>query len=219
MANPTPPPAPMPSAQDLLRALSGEVERAPTPRPTPTIQMPRPRLATRLLMALAVGLLAGMALMTAIAAWALEGLAQTVVTTDAERSAPAPALPAVEVLRDPQAFAVALARRPEQAVRLYGERALVLQGDGHHEQAVASFAAAAARGPLPPVLRLQYAELLLEMDDHAGASRQLDGLDCGALPDEMRPRALAAIGRCHLALPRPPVAPRWHAPAEAVPER
>lgn len=205
------PAGPTPSAQELVAALSAPDLAAPAASASSTAQttlhLPRPRLVSRALLVGAMGLLAGTTLLALALAWSLNELRHAV---DLAETASLPVLqlplPPAERLCDDHAFALWLARHPDDGQRLHVARAQALMVAGRREDAVGAYAIAASRGRMDALSTVAWAELLCDLDQPEAAQRALDGVDLTPLPPSQLPRALAVAGRAHLLRRRLPAA-------------
>ena len=197
------PAGPTPSAQELVAALSAPDLAAPAASAlsttSTTLHLPRPRLISRALLVGAMGLLAGTTLLALALAWSLNELRHAVDLADA---AALPVLhlplPPADRLCDDHAFALWLARHPDDGLRLHVARAQALRAAGRREDAVGAYAIAASRGRMDALSTVAWAELLCDLDQPDAAQRALDGVDFAPLPPSQLPRALAVAGRAHL---------------------
>jgi hypothetical protein len=191
-----------PGMGTLINALS--VDTAIGMRPVPAVSlvgMPRPRVFARLLAAVTVAMIAGLATLMLVLAHAVSGLLSDIRTHEKHIDAPlALALPPVDQLVEDGTFALIVNQFPSETTALYAARAHGLAAAGRYDAAIASFdhARHMAMSALPIAEQVAEADALLHAARHQDAMHLLLGLDFTAMEAGVRGQAVELIGRCHL---------------------
>jgi hypothetical protein len=195
------------TATELVSLLSSDEVEVPTEavaKPV-VLSLPRPAVWQRLLLLIAVTLL-GLFSLCAVAVALVLGNVVDLTLIQRHRIGPAihQPLPPATLLLDPQTFAAALARQPDEAGRLHLIRASALNMAQRYEEAADAYAAAAkTRIGLPPAQRLRWAELLFGLGRISEAHMVLLGIPTADMDEKYRARIAALAGRCLLSQREP----------------
>jgi hypothetical protein len=192
-----------PGMGTLINALSVESLAPMRPAPTTTlVGLPRPRAFARLLAAVTVVMIAGLATLMLLLAHAVGGLLTDIRAHERQVETPiALALPPSDHLVDDGAFAASLNAFPSEAMHLYLSRARGLVAVGRTDAAVACYAHARqlAISGLPMADLVAEGDALVRAARYPEAMSRLLHLDFSAMDAEVRAQAVELIGCCHLA--------------------